>query len=146
MRSASIWSFTGAIDTPSPVISVVMPWVILLAARLSTSTLNSDWPSRSMKPGATTCPAASMRVAAVARDRLPIAAMRSPTMPTSARNHGAPVPSTTRPLAITTSKGPAAGGAAAGAAAAAGGGAGAGEPQPAADSTVTTTAKMRAAG
>src|SRR5688572_24242818 len=29
--------------------------------------------------------------------------MRSPTMPMSARYHGAPVPSTTRPLAITTS-------------------------------------------
>ncbi len=57
-----------------------------------------------MKPGATTCPVASMRVVARAADRLPMAAMRSPVMPTSARNHGAPVPSTTRPLAITTSK------------------------------------------
>jgi hypothetical protein len=78
--------------------------MILLAARESTSTLNSDWPSRSMKPGATTCPAASIRVRAPAADRLPIAVIRSPVMPMSARNQGAPVPSTTRPLAITTSK------------------------------------------
>ena len=47
-----------------------------------------------MKPGATTSPAASIRVAAVAAVKSPIAAMRSPLMPTSARNHGAPVPST----------------------------------------------------
>ena len=104
MRSAIIWSFTGAIDTPSPVISVVMPWVILLAARLSTSTLNSDWPSRSMKPGATTSPAASMRVVAWASASRPIAVIRSAVMPTSPRNQGAPVPSTIRPLAMTTSK------------------------------------------
>ena len=32
-----------------------------------------------------------------------MAAMRSPAMPTSARNHGAPVPSTTRPLVMSTS-------------------------------------------
>ena len=59
-------SFIGAIDVPSPVTSVVTPCMILLAARLSTRTLNSDWPSRSMNPGATTSPAASMRVFAVA--------------------------------------------------------------------------------
>src|SRR5689334_17919956 len=32
-----------------------------------------------------------------------MAAMRSPMMPTSPRNHGAPVPSTMRPLVIKTS-------------------------------------------
>ena len=40
-------------ELPSPVISVVTPCVIFEAARLSASTLNSDWPSMSMKPGAT---------------------------------------------------------------------------------------------
>ena len=53
-------AFNGAIEEPSPVTSVVMPWVILDAARLSTSTLYSDWPSRSMKPGVRTRPFASI--------------------------------------------------------------------------------------
>src|SRR6202521_4958027 len=52
---------TGAIELPSPVISVVIPWVILLAARLSTRTLYSDCPSMSMKPGVITSREASMR-------------------------------------------------------------------------------------
>jgi hypothetical protein len=104
--SASIiFALTGAMEWPSPVISVVMPWVILLAARLSTRTLNSDWPSMSMKPGATTSLPASMRRVAFASFRSPMAAMRSPRMPTSARYQGAPVPSTIRPLAKTRSKG-----------------------------------------
>ena len=52
----------GAADAPrcvklaSPVSSVVMPCMILLATRLSRSTQYSDWPSMSMKPGATTRP------------------------------------------------------------------------------------------
>ncbi len=71
-------SLTGAIDEPSPVTSVVTPCMILLAARLSTSTLNSDWPSMSMKPGETTRLVASIRVRAVAFGRWPIAAMRPP--------------------------------------------------------------------
>ncbi len=62
---------SGAIDEPSPVISVVIPCVILLAARGSTSTLNSDWPSMSMKPGATTRFEASMRVRASRSGELP---------------------------------------------------------------------------
>ena len=53
----------------------------------------------SMKPGATTSREASMRRAAGASFRSPTAAMRSPAMPTSARNQAAPVPSTTRPPA-----------------------------------------------
>ena len=97
--SAIIRAFVGAMERPSPVISVVMPWVILLAARLSTSTLYSDWPSMSMNPGATTRFVASMRRFAAAPDRFPTAAIRSPEIPTSARTHGAPVPSTTRPPA-----------------------------------------------
>src|SRR5204863_3075050 len=75
------------------------PWVILLAARLSTRTLYSDWPSMSMKPGATTRREASIRRAVEEDDRSPTAAIRLPTIPTSARNQGAPVPSTTRPPA-----------------------------------------------
>ena len=55
-------AFTGAMDLPSPVISVVMPCVIFDAARPSTSTKSSDWPSMSMKPGATTRPVTSTRV------------------------------------------------------------------------------------
>ena len=58
---------SGAIELPSPVISVVMPCVILLAARLSTSTLYSDWPIMSTKPGAIT---SRRRVDAPPRDRL----------------------------------------------------------------------------
>src|SRR5688572_19113723 len=54
----------------------------------------------SMKPGATTRREASMRRFAAARERSPTAAIRSPTIPTSPRNHGAPVPSTTRPPAM----------------------------------------------
>ena len=57
-----------------------------------------------MKPGATTRPAASMRRVAVAPVEAPTAAMRSPTTQTSARNQGAPVPSTTRPPAKSRSQ------------------------------------------
>src|SRR6266545_4335860 len=64
-----IFSSIGAIDSPSPVTSVVMPWVILDAARPSTRTLYSDCPSRSMNPGATTRPDASIvRLAAAHAD------------------------------------------------------------------------------
>ncbi len=52
----------------------------------------------SMKPGATTWPAASItRVASPAR-RGPIAAIRSPSSATSAGRAGAPLPSMTEPL------------------------------------------------
>ena len=102
----SVASLTGAADPPSPVTSEVMPWRILDSAELSASSVISDWPSMSMKPGATTWSAASIRRRAVAFERSPTAAMRSPAMPTSARNQGAPVPSTTRPPAITRSSVP----------------------------------------
>src|SRR5262245_45966152 len=42
--------------------------------------------------------------AAVLRERSPNAAIRSPRIPTSARNHGAPEPSTTRPFPSARSK------------------------------------------
>ena len=71
--------------SPSPVISVVMPCVSLLTACLSMSRLVSDWPSMSMKPGATIRPLASMvRLATSVGSALPTKAMRSPMMPTSA--------------------------------------------------------------
>src|SRR4029078_2390770 len=89
----------GAAELPSPVISVVMPWRIFDSTRLSTRRLSSDWPSMSMKPGATYFPPASTRRFAEAFSRLPTATILSPRTPTSARNHGAPVPSTTRPPA-----------------------------------------------
>ena len=54
----------------------------------------------SMNPGATYLPLASTRRLAEAFSRFPTATMRSPRTPTSARNHGAPVPSTTRPPAM----------------------------------------------
>jgi hypothetical protein len=97
-------SFTGAIEEPSPVTSVVTPWRTLLAARLSTSTLNSDWPRRSMNPGATTRLVASIVLAALTEPSEPTAAMRSATIPTSPRNQGLPVPSTMRPLEMSRSK------------------------------------------
>ena len=57
-----------------------------------------------MNPGATTRFGASIVVVGRrVRPSAPIAVMRSPTMPTSPRNHGAPVPSTMRPLVMTTS-------------------------------------------
>src|SRR5262245_332009 len=87
-----------------------MPWVILLAARPSTSTLYSDCPSMSMKPGATTSREASMRRFDARAPSAPTASMRSPTTQTSARNQGAPVPSTTRPPARSRSQAGGAGG------------------------------------
>ena len=53
-------SFSGATEPPSPVTSVVMPWKILDGRCGLTRMVNSDWPSMSMKPGATTMPCASM--------------------------------------------------------------------------------------
>ena len=103
--SLSVVSLTGAAEPPSPVTSEVMPWRTLDSAALSASSVISDWPSMSMNPGATTWSAASMRRRAAARERSPTATTRSPARPTSARNQGAPVPSTTRPPAMTRSSG-----------------------------------------
>jgi hypothetical protein len=93
-----IFSSIGAIDSPSPVTSVVMPWVIFEAARPSTRTLYSDCPSRSMNPGATTRPDVSIVRLAGAPASLPTAVIYPPRTPTSAANQGAPVPSTTLAL------------------------------------------------
>src|SRR5687767_2191851 len=56
-----------------------------------------------MNPGATYLPAASIVVLACASCRPPTAAMRPSWMATSARVHGAPLPSITRALRITVS-------------------------------------------
>jgi hypothetical protein len=66
-------------------------------------TLYSDCPSRSMNPGATTRPDASIVRVAGADARRPTAAIFPPRTPTSAANQGAPVPSTTRALVNTMS-------------------------------------------
>src|SRR6516162_2203245 len=58
----------------------------------------------SMNPGATTSPRASIRRPADFCASEPIAAIRPARMPTSASNHGVPVPSITRPCSITMSK------------------------------------------
>jgi hypothetical protein len=85
------------------VISEVMPCRIFDSARLSASRFISDCPSMSMNPGATMWSRASMRRTAAAFERSPTATMRSPLIPMSARNQGAPVPSTMRPPAMTRS-------------------------------------------
>src|SRR5262245_25991542 len=58
----------------------------------------------SMNPGATTRPDASIVRAAVFPFRSPMAAIFPPRIPTSARNHGLPVPSTTLPRCSSRSK------------------------------------------
>ena len=97
LASAIIASLTGAIEAPSPVTSVVMPCVIFEAARLSTRTLYSDCPSRSMKPGTTSIPFASIVRFAGRPARAPTATIFPSRTPTSPANQGAPLPSTTRP-------------------------------------------------
>src|SRR6202035_5779282 len=63
-----------------------------------------DWPSMSMKPGATTLPPASMVRLRGAVVRLPMAAILPSRMPTSPEYHGEPVPSMMWPLVMTRSK------------------------------------------
>ena len=68
-----------------------MPWKIFDGRCGSTSTVISDWPSMSMKPGATIVPrGVDLSACAVAPARRPIAAMRPSRMPTSAAYHGDP--------------------------------------------------------
>jgi len=103
LSALTMASLSGAADPPSPVISVVMPWKIFDGSVGSTSTVSSDCPSMSMKPGATIFPCASIVCFAGAPARRPIAAIRPSRMATSAAYQGEPVPSITRPLAITRS-------------------------------------------
>src|SRR5262249_28159471 len=63
----------------------------------------SSWVCTSMKPGATTLPAASISLSPLSDPGSPTAAMRSPFKATSAANSFLPVPSATWPFLITTS-------------------------------------------
>ena len=102
---AFISGVSGPSDQPSPKISVVTPWRMSPCDRPSAISDSVAHESMFTKPGATARPRASTTVAAFALPRLPMAAMRSPRMPTSARRPGAPVPSYTVPPRSTTSKG-----------------------------------------
>lgn len=87
VSSSRILSFTGAGVSPSPRIAVVMPCVTIESASPSPRMkLPYDWAWMSMKPGATTCPVAFTRCAALARanaPRGPMEAIRSPRSATS---------------------------------------------------------------
>ena len=100
------WPATGEGVQPSPMISVVIPWVILERQRPSciSGTIACDWIS--MKPGQTTCPEASMTSAAAPAGICPArstAAILSPLRATSPKYQGLPEPSTMRPPVITAS-------------------------------------------
>ena len=76
---------TGYGEMPQfPTTSVVTPWYTLLSPPGSSRSVLSECECMSMKPGATICPDASMTRSATASSRLPIAAILSPVMPTSA--------------------------------------------------------------
>ncbi len=86
VRPPIVCSLTGAAVYASPRISVVTPWVSLPTLRPSPPRNPPPPLWMSMKPGATTIPVASMRRRAdraSSEPRRPIAAMRSPRMPTS---------------------------------------------------------------
>jgi hypothetical protein len=98
-----ISSVSGPIDVPSPKISSVTPWRISPSERPSAINDSVAHESMLMKPGATARPSALTSIKAEADPRSPIAASRSPRMPTSARTPGVPVPSYTRPRRMITS-------------------------------------------
>src|SRR4030081_59733 len=64
----------------------------------------SDWPSMSIKPGATTLFLASIVLVRMVADRLPMAAIFPPRMPISPEYQGEPEPSIMWPLVMTRSK------------------------------------------
>ena len=96
--SASARPLTGALDPPQfPHTTRVTPMCSALSRASLTNIASSECEWMSMKPGATTCPAASVtRAPSAARSR-PTAAIRPSRTSTSARRSGAPVPSTTVP-------------------------------------------------
>src|SRR5581483_9684576 len=86
----------GAYDRPSaPSNSVVTPWRTFEGSPGLASSGRSEWAWTSMKPGARTSPLASTTRSAAAEPRSPTAAIRSPSIPTSAAWAGLPEPSTT---------------------------------------------------
>jgi hypothetical protein len=88
---------TGNGENPQfPVTSVVTPCNSLLSASGWRITLTSECVWMSTKPGAVTRPVPSITCAAGTSAPIrPTTAIRSRTMPRSAGNSGAPVPSTT---------------------------------------------------
>ena len=84
-------------ELPSPITSRVTPCRISPCERPSAMSESVDQDSMLMKPGATARPLASRTVLACALFRFPIAAMRSPRMPTSTIRPDVPVPSYTVP-------------------------------------------------
>jgi len=84
--------------------SVVTPWRTFGSWRGSASIISPPWLCRSMKPGATTWPVASMRRAARRCAVSPLMMRsRSPITPTAAANPGPPPPSTTVPPSMSRS-------------------------------------------
>src|SRR6266849_11218291 len=65
--------------------------------------VSSDWPSMSIKPGATTMPWASIVRLRCVSPRFPMAAIFPARIPTSPEYQGEPVPSMMWPLTMTTS-------------------------------------------
>ncbi len=109
------WSAIGHGDPPSWLTTtVVTPWLTRLGAArrrapslpaspaASRSSSACEW--MSTNPGTTYRPSSSITRSPVAFDRSPTAAIRPPRIPMSARNHGFPVPSSTRPPRSTMSK------------------------------------------
>src|SRR5579863_9339890 len=94
---------TGPAESDSPRISVVTPWRILLSPLPSTRRVKSEWLCRSMKPGATTSPEASIVRLAVACSSRPTSAMRPSFTATEPSNHGLPLPSMMWPCTISRS-------------------------------------------
>src|SRR5437870_2624780 len=80
-----------------PTTTVVTPWLIFGSISGCASTIRSSCVWTSMKPGATMQPLASTTAAPTAGRSAPMAAIRSPSISTSAVLRGAPVPSTTVP-------------------------------------------------
>ncbi|MNL20545.1 hypothetical protein D3C87_1418000 [compost metagenome] len=88
----------GAPLTPQlPTTTDVMPWLVFHSRPGFSTNIRSSWPCESIKPGATILPCAATRCVALTPDRSPMAAMRSPATPTSARSLGPPRPSMTQP-------------------------------------------------
>jgi hypothetical protein len=87
-----------------PTISVVTPCRIVLSAVGFASSEKSLWLCGSTKPGQTTLPDASItRVAVASSPSRPTSTIFPPSIATSPRNGGLPVPSATQPFLISTS-------------------------------------------
>ena len=77
---------------PSPPMALVTPIRTLFSARPFRGSTPPDWSIMSIQPGVTYLPAASMTRVPVSAIR-PIRAIRPLRIPTSARIHGFPMPS-----------------------------------------------------